>query len=165
MRTGFRLGGVFQNLGPLPFQAPPKNIFPESKNFSGRCWRRVDVIFSKTKESFPKQLNLSQNKRRNFSFKKKFFSANKSFIFKKNCNSSIPGPPPSKLGPLFYFFFGWCYTPPPPHTYPRWHGPEPITSACELFVFVYILKSITSDSPSSRLNPRKHFSKLSSIEI
>ena len=44
--TGFRLGGVFQNLGRLPFS----HIFPESKFFSGKCWRRrgeVDVIFSK----------------------------------------------------------------------------------------------------------------------
>ena len=56
-------GGVFQNLGPLPFQAPTKknnfwkaNFFPEDVGDGGGGGGLVDVIFSKTKvpETFRK---------------------------------------------------------------------------------------------------------------
>jgi hypothetical protein len=63
VQTGFRLGGggVFPNLGPLPFQVPPqKKIFRKAKNFSGKCWRQGGRrYFFENKSS----RNLSQNKR------------------------------------------------------------------------------------------------------
>jgi hypothetical protein len=87
-------GGVFQNLGPLPFQGPPKKIFPESKIFpknvgdgggGGGGWGSSTLFFRKQK--FPK-------------------------YFAKQLFSRMPGPPPRKLGPPFYFFGGVLH----PHT-------------------------------------------------
>ena len=46
--------------------------------------------------------------------------AKKSFIFKKICNSSMPGPLLRKSGPPFLLVLGVLH---PPHP-PRWHGPE-----------------------------------------
>ena len=92
--TGFRLGGVFQNLGRLPFS----HIFPESKIFSGKCWRRRGGGRRYFFENF---------QRRNPSFLKKF---------------SIPacqGPLPASWAPLFTFF-GGCYTPPHPPPQVAW---------------------------------------------
>jgi hypothetical protein len=80
---GNRLRAVFQNLGPLPFQGPPKKFFRKAKIFlenvgdgggvgwiggGGRCYfskTKVPEIFRKTTffQKFPK------------------FSAKKSFIF------------------------------------------------------------------------------------
>ena len=59
-----------------------------------------------------------------------FFDLNFSenfLIFNTFHNSSIPGPPLGKLGPLFLLFFGGCYT---PHT-PSSSGPELIVD-CSL---------------------------------
>ena len=91
-------GGVFQNLGPLPFQGPPqKNFFRKAKIFPKT---KVPKIFRKTTffQKFPK------------------FSAKKSFIFKKFCNSSMPGPSPRKLGPSPQV----GPTPPPPQVARPW---------------------------------------------
>ena len=89
-------GGVFPNLGPLPFQAPPqKKNFRKAKKFSGTCWRQGGRRYFFENKSCR---NLSQN---NFStiFSKEIF------IFKTFCNSSMPGPPPRKLGPPILLFF------------------------------------------------------------
>ena len=103
-------GGVFPNLGPLPFQGPPpKKIFRKEKNFSGKCWQQGDRrYFFENKTS----RNLSQN---NFFPEISTIFSKEIFIFKTFCNSSMPGPPPRKLGPLFYFGgWGGGYTPSPP---------------------------------------------------
>ena len=92
-------GGVFPNLGPLPFQVPPpkkisgkQNFFPE--NVGDRV---VDVIFLENKSS----RNLSQST---------IFSE-EIFIFKTFCNSSMPGPPPRKLGPPILLLGGGVLQP------------------------------------------------------
>ena len=105
-------GGVFQNLGPLPFQGPLKKFFPKAK---------VPKIF------------------RNTTFPRKFHnSAHKSFTFYKFCNSSMPRPPPRKLGPLF-FGGGGCYNP--------WHSPVwPQTPSC-----LGKLNLLSKNGPSKRI--------------
>ena len=103
-------GGVFPNLGPLPFQGPPQKKFPESKNFLRKMLATGGSTLFFPKQKFPK------------SFAKQLFPeistifSEEIFIFKTFCNSSMPGPPPRKLGPPILL-----YPPPPPP--PRWHGP------------------------------------------
>ena len=95
---------------------PLKRIFPESKRGG-----EVDVMFPKTK--VPKIF-------RNTTFPRKCLSSAHNthicFIFNKFCNSSMPGAPPHKLGPLFKLFLG--YTPPPPHTHTHPGGTALISS-------------------------------------
>jgi hypothetical protein len=94
---------------------PLKRIFPESKRGGGRRYaseNKVPKIFRNT--TFPRKcLNSAHN-------------THICFIFNKFCNSSMPGAPPHKLGPLFKLF--WGSPPPPPpttHTHtPRYHGPD-----------------------------------------
>ena len=85
-------GGVFPNLGPLPFQGPPqKTIFRKAKNFSGKCWRQGGRrYFFENKSS----RNLSQN---NFFPEISTIFSEEIFIFKTFCNSSMPGPPRRKM--------------------------------------------------------------------
>jgi hypothetical protein len=109
--TGFRLGGCIPKCWPPSIPGPPQKSSPESKNVSGKFWRRggrggeVDVIFSKTKvpEIFRKT-----------TFFQKFpkFSAKKSFIFKNFAIPACQGPLPASWAPIFYFFGG--VTPPTP---------------------------------------------------
>jgi hypothetical protein len=68
-------------------------IFPENVGDGG-----VDVIFRKQK--IPKSFAIPEIS--------KIFSE-EIFHFLKICNSSMPGPPPRKLGPPFLLF---------------WHGPD-----------------------------------------
>ena len=85
---------------------PLKRIFPESKRGGGRRYaseNKVPKIFRNT--TFPRKcLNSAHN-------------THICFIFNKFCNSSMPGAPPHKLGPLFKLFWGYPPPPPPPHTH------------------------------------------------
>ena len=113
-------GGVFQNLGPLPFQGPPKKIFRKAKIGGGEGGGvEVDVIFWKTKvpEIFRKT-----------TFFKKFpkFSAKKSSFLKNFAIPACQSPLPASWAPFFTFFGGGGVTPPHP---PRWHGP--VLSCCK----------------------------------
>jgi hypothetical protein len=88
----FPVGGVYSKIwAPFHSRAPQKKIFRKAKIFpenvgdggGGGFGGRSTLFFRKQK--FPK------------SFAKQLFSR-------------MPGPPPRKLGPPFYFF-GGCYTP------------------------------------------------------
>jgi hypothetical protein len=111
--TGFQLGVYSKIWAPLHSRAPKK--FSGKQNFfrkipatggEGGGGRRY-FLKTKVHEIF-----------RQTTFFQKFakFSAKKSFIFKKFCNSSMPGPPLRTLGPLFTFLGGMLHP-------PRWHGP------------------------------------------
>ena len=107
----YRLGGVYSKIWAPSIPGAPQKFFPESKDFSGKCWRRggggreVDVIFRKQKSR-----NLSQNKRF-FPEISKIFSEEILHFLKI---SSMPGPPPRKLSPPFLLFFGGVTPPTPP---------------------------------------------------
>ena len=99
--TGFWLGGggVFQNLGPLPFRKA--KIFPDNV---------VGYVFVSSQ-------NLSQNNI--FPEISKIFSQQFLNFFKILQFQHARAPSP-QVGPPFFTFFGGV-TIPPPHP-PRWHG-------------------------------------------
>ena len=78
-------GGCSPKFGPPSISGPPK------KNFSGK------------QKFFPE--NIGDGGRGGGGVQLSKFSAIKSVIFLKNCNSTTSGPPPRKLGPLLYFTF------------------------------------------------------------
>ena len=109
MPTGFRLGSVFQNLGPLPFQAPPKKMFSgKQPNFSGNCWRwGGSTLFFENKSS----RNLSQN---NFFPEISKIFSEEILHFLKMLQFQHARAPSPQIGPPFFTFL-----PPPPHTHPQ----------------------------------------------
>ena len=118
-------GGVFPNLGTLPFQGPPpKKNFPQSKNFFQKMLATggSTLFFSKTK--FPEIF-------RKTTFFQKFpqFSAKKSSFLKHFAIPACQGPLPASWAPLFYFLFlggGVLHPPPPPPPPPLPPSPPPV---------------------------------------
>jgi hypothetical protein len=105
--TGFRLGGVFQNLGLLPFQGPPKIFFRKAKIFpenvgegGGVGCGGMSTLFFENKSS----RNLSQNKKF-FPEISKIFSEEILHFWKilqfQHTRAASP-----QVGPPFFTFWG-----------------------------------------------------------
>ena len=104
-------------------RAPSKKIFRKANIFPQNVGG-VDVLFPKTTQTFFQTLVLHYGGL-NLVFNT-FFDLNfpeNSSIFNTSRNSSIPGPPLGKLGPLIYFSLGVLHPSPqhPPH--PSSSGP------------------------------------------
>ena len=97
-------GGVFQNLVPLPFQGPPKKIFPESKNFSGKCWRRGGGRGGRSTMFFGKQKFPKSFANNIFPQIFKIFSEQILHFLKILQFYYVRAPSPQVAPPLFYFF-------------------------------------------------------------
>jgi hypothetical protein len=103
------VGGCIPKFGPPSIPGPPKKIFPESKNFSGKCWLDWgwrSMLFFENKSS----RNLSQN---NFFPEISKIFSEEILHFLKILQFQHARAPYPQVGPPFFTFFGGVT--PPPH--------------------------------------------------